>query len=460
MQAVLLVEPLRDLPEAEKEVLLDQIYETIRNVNASVPSYARIARECIIFTNVNKPFARTDKGTFKRRRTIDLYKMEIDECYQRLESPDARDTDLRIDLSSLDTTLIGVRNLLTTVLSTGDAIEDDTDFFSAGVDSVLATRFIQGLRQAAHTYNAEQAKMIDMSVRLVYGNPSIKQLSIVYHDLMNRVKNKASSPIEVQIKQMKRLRNKYDAKLPRNLHKPYDQFPTDGNVVMLTGSTGALGSYLLEGLLQMKNVKRVYCLNRGKNVAERQRDTNEQRGLQTSWLEHRVSFLTVDLSKRSFGLDVEQYDEMLQQVTHIIHNQWPVNLNFEVASFEPYICGVRHLVDFSLESKRAPMLFFISTIASVRHMKNVDAIPEAPIEDLSPNVSGYYSSKQVSELILHRAWERSGVDARICRLGQMAGPVLRGEKGMWAKQEWVSVVRNSPSHQQNNIPLISMLSYR
>ncbi len=67
-------------------------------------------------------------------------------------------------------------------------------------------------------------------------------------------------------------------------------------------------------------------------------------------------------------------------------------------------------------------------------------IIEAPNYALTTELSGYNSSKQVSELIIEDAVTSSGLQAAICRLGQIAGPV-KSTKGMWGKQEWLPTVR-------------------
>ena len=50
---------------------------------------------------------------------------------------------------------------------------------------------------------------------------------------------------------------------------------------------------------------------------------------------------------------------------------------------------------------------------------------------------GYAQSKLVSEQLLASAAALGSVPASICRLGQIAGPVLRGKLGMWGKREWL-----------------------
>lgn len=68
-------------------------------------------------------------------------------------------------------------------------------------------------------------------------------------------------------------------------------------------------------------------------------------------------------------------------------------------------------------------------------------VPEAAVHDLSvAKNSGYGASKLVSELILAEAAAQSGIRTSVCRVGQVAGPVLNGEHGIWNRQEWLPTV--------------------
>ncbi|KAH7140152.1 male sterility protein-domain-containing protein [Dactylonectria estremocensis] len=216
--------------------------------------------------------------------------------------------------------------------------------------------------------------------------------------------------------------------------------------VILTGSTGSLGSYLLDSLTNLSHVKRVYCLNRAEDGQARQKDVNGTRGLATHWDNSRVEFLHVDLSQPGFGLSREKYLQLLREATHIIHNQWPVNFNWDLSSFEPYIKGVRHLLDFCLDSPRQVEFLFISTIGTVSHVNTSKPVPERPNHKLSPDLGGYSASKHICELIIEEhVKSTSHKKAAICRVGQIAGPVLK-KNGMWGKQEWLPTIIASSKH--------------
>ncbi|GFP54213.1 hypothetical protein ACSS6W_001890 [Trichoderma asperelloides] len=207
--------------------------------------------------------------------------------------------------------------------------------------------------------------------------------------------------------------------------------------VILTGSTGSIGSYLLDALLDQWHVRKIYCLNRAEDGEAAQTKASGSRGLDTDWIEPRIEFLRADLSQPDLGLNPIKYDEMLERTTHIIHSQWPVNFNWDLSTFEPHIQGVRRLLDFSYASPKKAQLLFLSTTGSVSHLSSSKPVPERPCDVLSPDLNGYNASKLISELIIEDEVRSTGEgNAAICRVGQVSGPVEK-EGGVWNKQEWV-----------------------
>jgi len=84
------------------------------------------------------------------------------------------------------------------------------------------------------------------------------------------------------------------------------------NVVLVTGTTGRLGSHLLAALATRPDVKTVYALNRApaSDIEERQRKTFESWGLDTEILRSgKIVLMTADLAKPFFGLAEDVYSE-------------------------------------------------------------------------------------------------------------------------------------------------------
>ena len=121
-------------------------------------------------------------------------------------------------------------------------------------------------------------------------------------------------------------------------------------------------------------------------------------------------------------------------------NQWPVNFNWDLVSFEPSIRGVRHLLNFCIDSLCGAHLFFISTIGTVSYASTNGLVAEKPNHALSPRLNGYSASKLICELIIEEHVRTSiHKKASICRVGQIGGPVL-SNTGMWNKHEWFPTV--------------------
>ncbi|KAJ5430722.1 Male sterility NAD-binding [Penicillium cf. griseofulvum] len=409
---------------AEREAILDSIMEKVHAANAVGSKQARLFREYIWFAKPGKPFVRTDKNTVKRRDTVIFYEKEIEQFYKSMEE----DGNLaaNIDITSPATISKGIHDLLVDALPEFKEIGPDVDLFSAGVDSLLAFSISNSLRSAVGKHNVSEERKLAVTSRFVYSHPTINALTEAVYDLVHNKMSGTETAVDLQRKSVDRFRAKYTAGLG------------NGHTVILTGSTGSLGSYLLESLHQQHNVKTIYCLNRAEDGKAKQTAASESRGLTTDWPSQRVEFIQVDISKPNFGLAAEIYNTLLEQTTHIIHNQWPVNYNWDIASFEPHVRGVRHLINFSRSSNHNASLFFVSSVATVSHLGPDGAVPEKSNYILTTELDGYGSAKHVSELILDDAVALSGINASICRVGQIAGPVLRGaEKGMWGKHEWV-----------------------
>ena len=211
--------------------------------------------------------------------------------------------------------------------------------------------------------------------------------------------------------------------------------------VILTGSTGSLGNYLLDALVRSPKVERVICLNRSSDAEQRQWKSHRARGLSTELGPPKVEFLECDMARDFLGLSESIYLYLTSEVTHILHNAWPVDFNRAFSSFEPNIRGVKQLVDFASRCTYDASLFFVSSISVAARWGATpgsrEKVPEKIIEDWRVAGMGYGQSKLVSERLLAEASKTTGLKTAVCRVGQVGGPVLRGKKGQWNKQEWL-----------------------
>jgi thioester reductase-like protein len=131
-------------------------------------------------------------------------------------------------------------------------------------------------------------------------------------------------------------------------------------------------------------------------------------------------------------------------LTSSLDNQWQVDFNISLSSFEPQIAGVAKLIALSSASSTSPPIFFTSSIGTVRFWNDKhpnEVVPETAVADPSaPEHQGYSESKWIAERRLDAAAKNCGVSSAICRVAQIAGPVEKGVKGAWNIQEWLPSV--------------------
>ncbi|KAI1299559.1 hypothetical protein F5Y03DRAFT_248114 [Xylaria venustula] len=440
-QPSLLIEPItHPKTESEAQELIDRVWPLVVTANKETVAHGQIGKEFIRLASPEKPFLRAGKGTVQKAATLKLYKDEIDELYEKVGHVSGAEAP-ELDLSSEETLTKSIQNLFRERLGSGQILEPDADFFSAGIDSmqvISASRLLRaGLESAGYSLDAEA-----IATRVIYGNPTPEKLAKYLLSQVQR--GGASAPVheeEQEIESMKALWQRYTKDLPKA--KPGRPNPSDdGQVVVLTGSTGMLGSYMLDKMIKNPAVKRIICLNRSEDGGKkRQASMMKDRGLSTDG--SKCTFLHADMSRYDFGLPRDTFNELLQTADRFIHNAWPVNFNIPVQSFEPHLRSVRNIGDFATQSTKRVAVVFISSIGTGdRWDGSKGALPEARSEDLTLPSGGYGRSKQVGSLILEDVAKAGDFPAAIIRVGQIAGPLA--EQGVWNKQEWFpSIVASS-----------------
>ncbi|KAK2045229.1 thioester reductase domain-containing protein [Colletotrichum somersetense] len=444
-QPLLILEPAEPLAsEEEEERFVDDVWPLVVKANKETVAHGQIGRAFIGVAKPEKPFPRAGKGTVQRPLALKLYKDEIDEWYARAEEG-AGPVSVDVDVSSQQALIDSIERLFQHTLGSRP-LSADSDFFSAGIDSmqvINASRLLRkGLEAAGADISADA-----IATRVIYANPTPRQLAAY---LMDRVSGKdagqnglkngdgTNHDIQAMEAQLAKYTSDLPPKNPGGKPAPADR----GQTVLVTGTTGGLGSYLLDFMESNPAVAKIVCLNRGEDSAARQAKMSADRGLATSWT--KAEFLSADLSKSDLGLGPAVYERLLREADRVIHNAWPVNFNISVETFEPHVRGVRHWVDFSARAAKNVPIIFVSSIGTVDNWRGPGPVPEKRLTDLSLPSNGYGRSKLVGSLILDEAAQRSGVPAAVVRVGQVAGPASRD--GVWNRQEWLPTIVASSKH--------------
>jgi thioester reductase-like protein/acyl-CoA synthetase (AMP-forming)/AMP-acid ligase II len=439
-QPALLIEPVwSKVEDKDAQTLLDELWPAIEEANKEAPAHAQMYKNKIAFSRRDKPFVRAAKGSIIRRATGNVYTEEIEALFSN------EGFDDQISKLTKESDLTAAKEVVRKVveLVTGrpqDGQLDDKDIFDLGVDSLQAMGISSALSHSMKADGSKQSQNI--LPRDIYSNPTINKLAAAVHSKLGSTN--ASSQLSVPREEiMAKMVEKYTANLPYST-SPLPSLP-EKQTVILTGSTGSLGNYILSELIADPTVSKIYCLNRSDSAQARQTQSFTDRDVVPDF--RKITFLHSDFSQAHLGLSPAIYAEMAACVTVAIHNAWAVDFNHALESYEPtHIAGVRHLIDFSLASHYRFHISFISSIASVGNWTTLHPgtpVPEIFLPDDSvPQPQGYGESKHISGRILERAAMLSSVPASIIRCGQLAGP--RQAKGVWNRHEWVpSIIHSS-----------------
>ncbi|KZT66436.1 hypothetical protein DAEQUDRAFT_739999 [Daedalea quercina L-15889] len=405
------------------------IWPTVERINVYAPQHSRLFKEAnvvfqmIIVAKPSKPFTYTAKGTVRRQAVIDEYSAEINSLYDQVEES----TQFSIPPPShwdVVTATGFVRSVISKVLV--HSVGDDDDIFEHGCDSLQATYIRNALLRALR--DSAQLDTRSSASNFVYAHRTIKRLASYLLDVATGSNPEATPSLDAQADKMMAISTKYLEGLP--VRESARQPASSEHVVLVTGTTGSLGAFLLARLVDDPSVARIYALNRpsidGKALRSRQEVALSSRSLDLAILNsNKVVLMEGDLSVPGFKLPQEIYSEMRASVTHIIHNAWRVDFNMLLESFEPNIRSVRQLIDFALSSTlpTVPRIVFTSSVGIFRkHL-------------VKPHVAvgtGYSESKWVAEQILASAARATCLEVLIVRVGQVCG----GPEGAWNAQEW------------------------
>lgn len=433
-QSSLLIEPnwnrwTGDKPES---VLIEEIWPTVQQANHVALAHGRIAKNKIGLASKDKPFKTTPKGTTQRRLVNKDYVKEIDAIYER---PDEEYEGQLPEVVNLAGVAGYVHDLMSRKMEV-QQLSDRDDLYSAGLDSLQTIQIAQILQSAVHSRFPDKDYRA-ITAQKVYSNPTVEQLSRFVNGIINE---EAEEEQVSRAEKVDALIKKYTSDLPEQKLDVHNISTT--HTVILTGSTGSLGNYLLHSLLNDPQVVKVYCLNRS-DAKARQEKSFREKGLKfDEEAQSKVEFLQAAFGDERFGLEESKYEEMLRSVDTIIHNAWKVDFNHSVYSFEGvHIRGVRRFVDFSLKNTHHAHIHFVSSVGAIAGWKpkHGPAVPEEPLDNVEVVLpQGYGESKHVSERICHEASRRSGVPTTILRVGQIGGPTT--EKGAWNRQEWLPTI--------------------
>ena len=427
----------------------EDVWPVLEKANEHIDSHGKISKDMLLVTDPStNPLPRTAKGSLARKEIFQSFEAEINEVYERTSEtqidpmPDPADTEglteyLRQAVYEalqlpLDKRMLGLAD----------------DLFEFGMNSLQATRLSSRLAASMKNNSGTGVSRAAINRNFVYSHPTI---SLMREALISYNAQSDSKTLPSRTKVMLSAVDKYSQIIEAMpivngvQHRKSEDEGGKTKTVLLTGSTGSLGSNILAKLAQDPDVVKIYCFNRVQKSAESQQE-RQSRSFQKAGISiapsawSKIQLLEAVPQQPQFGLDRETY-ESLKRVSHIIHNAWPMDFNRTLSSFDAqfqYLTTIIQLAHHT-NSNRPVRLLFTSSIAAVANY-NTDSseialVPETPMDDPAVTAPfGYPEAKWVCERILQRAGEKypTKLEPMIVRVGQLTGST--NGKG-WATTE-------------------------
>ncbi|KAG5337586.1 putative NRPS-like protein biosynthetic cluster [Termitomyces sp. Mn162] len=443
--------------EAQLALARNELWPTIEEANNVAPAFSKIFKEMILFAFKEKPLPRAGKGTVMRIAALNLYASEISALYDNIENNVAYNSRPRSwDIIDVENWILGQAIELTS----RENIFLDVDLFDQGLDrqalifaqkfmsvdsflslsaTILRLRITHAMRSSGNLF-AKVSQNLDQN--LIYNMPTIKRLAAY---LTSPPGLERAPQLLTETELIEELIAKYSINLgllPLESAAPSAQ--NSDLVVLLTGSTGHLGSHILANLLKEDRITRIYAFNRDNQKSKSLLDRHGERfvdiGIDPRILKNeKLILITGDARRFDLGIEAELYREISLSVNVVIHNAWQIDFNLPLLSYEPNIQSSRYFVDLVRGGPNASCTRFLF-ISSVASAQSWDDTRGPVIEDLVAVSSALGGGYGEAKYIVERMLVNSGLQATSLRLGQICGG---SPKGSWPTSEWFPLLVKS-----------------
>lgn len=441
--------PSHQAKDVSTDELLAKIAAEVAKLNAAGQKHTHIPRSTLVpMPYVDVPLEKSSKGTILRKQADARYSEEIEAAYQDGPSGMESIPDADVEQFILDS----IRSIMSSsstspLLARMDA---QTDLFTFGIDSVACIQ----IRRTVSKLLPRESSALPLTIVQDTGSARKLGEAIIAcrHGCVTELETAEDKTSVMQrlVKEYMHLDTTYTSSSGSLPPAPPRSPQLHGKTVLLTGSTGSLGSHLLCQLLACPEIRHVHLLVRGatqKAAEERVLKALLSKGLPLcAESDTRMSIHRYSLTQPCLGLSDHLYSQLVQEVESIYHLAWAVDFTLPVHGFKQHFAGLKALLELSVHhsqstkpARKPAQLIFCSSTASVASYQKLHAqsvIPEAicSIPDCSGDI-GYSRSKWVAENICNAAAIehpelRNAIS--IIRVGQLSGDSV---DGVWNKSE-------------------------
>lgn len=295
------------------------LWKALDEVNAIYPRHSNILSSMVHILSSGESLPVTPKGNVKRREAEKIYQHVLDQLYTQISTQPgtrrARDGPPGAALAQV------IRGLVSKVCNypLGEH-HDGTSFSELGVDSISAIK----LRSAL------QKEVGPIGLGAIFEYSSISRLVAYYDSDRNDGNDKVSHEdfIRHTIESYSRELQTWPTAKPRVV--------PERECLLLTGSSGSLGTALLEACAASPRIEKVYALIHGQNQLAKLRQSLKDRGLdfESIYGTGKIELLGYDMTDPELGLGPQDYSRLTAEVTTVIHGAWVMDFNKTVEDYE------------------------------------------------------------------------------------------------------------------------------
>lgn len=192
----MLVIPSKKAAGMGQDEVIEKIWETVKQGNEQMPAYARISKEMIAILPIDQDFPKTDKGTTIRPAFYTRFADNIEQLYRNFEGYNNHGG---LELSEVELKWFIKKELVQILmLDNPSSLQDETDFFSLGLDSL-------GAMQVQGKVVRELKTGGKVSQNIVFEQPTLNKLS----GYLYRLRTGEKEAVDSQVDFLKALVEKY-----------------------------------------------------------------------------------------------------------------------------------------------------------------------------------------------------------------------------------------------------------
>ncbi|KAI7906054.1 uncharacterized protein BX663DRAFT_428813 [Cokeromyces recurvatus] len=404
------------------EDIIAAVHDAVKEANKECPNHSIILPQMVKILPFDQHLPSTDKGTVIRKRVTADFKEMIDKLYYDfLEGPK------RGKLSNDDSSTWvpeQVENFL--IDSAADVLgiakssfkDHHQSIFDLGLNSLLSIQLRNKIAQ--YFDNVPQ--------NFLFEHPSIHSMRSA---LLSDQREDINEQLEKRTHETQELAKNYIKKAKADF--PFaknDYSDKRDKVILLTGATGSLGSFMLRDLLENKEVKKVYCCVRGQaeKLFERLIESFESRDLNVTLLKtDRVEVLPMNFNEPFLGFSEEKYNQLKEEVTIVQHCAWLLDFNMNIEHYDKEcIAPFYNLLKFAYKEVNPMHVHFISSVSASAAAGEEIAEEPLPLDAHVTMPMGYAHSKFVVEILFNYLTVEKNFPCYVERLGQVCGDSING----------------------------------